>query len=135
MSTEFLLLVAATILLTYYIYTRLIRPYQSYKFMSRAISSLYKAHVDPYYIIFPPLITQFKSDYYKYGDSLYSSKLRDCQLALSMIGTNLLIILYDPELIREFYQKSNEGTYYIKSTKSPVMSAIKYIYLSSCEAA
>jgi hypothetical protein len=103
MSIQFLLLVAASILLTYFIYTRLIRPYKSYKFISGAISSLYKAHVDSYYVIFPPLITQFKSDYNKYGDSLYSSKLRDCQLALSMVGTNLLIILYDPELIKEFY--------------------------------
>lgn len=103
MSIQFLIIVTCTILVAYLIYSKLIRPYQTYKFMSTAISSLYKAYVHPFHIMFPPILTQQRKDYNQYGDSLYSSKLRDCQLSMSMVGTNLSIILYDPELIREFY--------------------------------
>lgn len=82
MPLQFLILITSTALLAYFIYSRFIKPYKSYKFMSRAISSIYKAHVNPYYIVIPPILTMLKKDYNKFGDSLHTYKLRDCQLAL-----------------------------------------------------
>ena len=52
--------------------------------------------------------------------------LRDYQLEIIFYKDTVTLYLIDPKLIREFYEKLNDG-YYIKSPKDILVNTFKFI--------
>ena len=65
-------------------------------------------------------------DLKKYGDTHYSAKttLNQYQVRLMKVGRDVLIDLLDPDLIKEYYERTKERCYE-KNFSSPGLSSAK----------
>ncbi len=65
-------------------------------------------------------------DYKAYGDSQYMFKTVyvNYQLSLSSFKRTIHLDFYDPEYIKEFYEKQAQG-YYVKSMNNPFFTSLK----------
>lgn len=113
LSWPALLLLTFLGLLTYFLYTQVVRPYRLYSTYKRIMCPTYKTLVQPFSIIGTTGLRVQKIDMIQHGDSHHSVKyvLRDYQVVLSNFRGRLFIDLIDPELIQAFFERTMEGCY------------------------
>jgi len=94
--------------MVYLVYERIVRPYQIYKFYKKILTDNYKTEVNPFTITGLGYAKTRQKELEKYGDTHHFAKtgLMDYQVRLMKVGTGILIDLVDPELIRQYYEKT-----------------------------
>jgi hypothetical protein len=108
------------------VYSKIVKPYQDFRFYKNIITKSYKTLVHPFSISGIGAFGIGVQDYIKHGDSHYTIKTLypSYQISLTNFSGMTYIDLIDPELIKEFYEKQMEG-YYIASLSSPTVSSLK----------
>ena len=68
----------------------------------------YKTEVQPFTIVGMGFASNRLKDLKKYGDTHYSAKttLNQYQVRLMKVGRDVLIDLLDPDLIKEYYERT-----------------------------
>jgi len=94
--------------MVYLVYERIVRPYQIYKFYKKILTDNYKTEVNPFTITGLGYAKTRQKELEKYGDTHHFAKtgLMDYQVRLMKVCTGILIDLVDPELIRQYYEKT-----------------------------
>ena len=99
------LLLVFIFLLTYFLYTQVVRPYRLYSTYKRIICPSYKTKVQPFNVFGTSNLRTQRKDVAQHGDSHHTIKYvyRDYQVVLSNFRGRLFVDLIDPELIRTFF--------------------------------
>jgi len=96
----------ALVLITYFIYSRILTPYRMYSFYKKILLANYKTYCYPFSVFLSDALLVIRKDKKKYGDCLYSAKtlLRDYEVTLSMFQGVPWLMLVDSALVKEFLQ-------------------------------
>jgi hypothetical protein len=110
------------------LYTKVVRPYQQFRFYRKILTASYKTLVHPFDVIGFGTFGRSRKDLLNHGDSEYTLKVQypSYQISLASFKGSTYVDFIDPQLIKEFYEKQMEGCY-VKSMTSPFISSIKHI--------
>ena len=114
------------VFLTYIVYERVIKPYQTYSFYKKVLCENYRTEVQPFTIVGMGFAKNREKDMKEHGDTHYSAKttLTKYQVRLMKVGSKVNIDLLDADLIKEYYERTKEKCYE-KSLSLPGISSLK----------
>lgn len=115
----------AVLAIAFLVYAKIVKPYRQYQVYRKIVTSAYKTLVSPFSVLGLGNFGRQKNDLLLYNDSHYTVKTKysNYQVILSSFKRMILVDLIDPELIRQFYERTLEGCYE-KSTDMPLMLSL-----------
>jgi cytochrome P450 len=127
-SSSSLILVTLVAIITYLLYSCVLKIYWDYNRQRQIVSSSYKVLARPYSLFGTSYLNRQKTNLEKYGDSQHHMKfvVRDYQLCMNVLNGQVVIDLIDPQLIREFYERTLEGCY-VKAGGISFLTGLKAI--------
>lgn len=105
LSLTTIIWVGVVISFAYFLYNSVIKPLRLISYYKSTIATKYKVSIEPFNPLIPTVMLRLKKEIDKYGDCTYTNKfiLREYQLSITVFKDLTLIILIDPNLIKEFY--------------------------------